>query len=203
VRGVAGGKNVRSHGKNFLFVAGALMGVPVQTAHRPGGTAAAGDGMLIAGIQASEATRRNVMKFRRRIPLVMLLAVCWPVGALLQAEELTYGDDLRHVEDPGEEHLRAMQQIPETTTYPGLRGLLQPGVGDETVRDMRIAGRIGIAYFEEELLDRDRISVEVDGGVVHLAGEVPSDQARELAERIASEIPNVSSVNNELRVGPE
>lgn len=134
------------------------------------------------------------MRHRFRLSWVPLLAICWPAGAALQA------DDLRHSEDPGEPHLRAMQEIQEKTTYRGLGGLHDPGVDDAEVRDMRIEGRIGLAYFEEELLDPDRIRVEVDRGVVRLSGEVPSDEARELAERIASETRNVSSVDNELQV---
>jgi hypothetical protein len=134
------------------------------------------------------------MRHKLRTPSVILLAVCWPAGAALHAE------DLRHMENPGEPELQAMQEIPEKTTYPGLRGLLNPGVPDEVVRDMRIVDRIGVAYFEEDQIDRARVSVQVDRGAVHLSGEVPSDEARELAERIARSTKNVSSVHNELQV---
>lgn len=134
------------------------------------------------------------MRNRLRTPSVILLALCWPAGAALHAE------DLRHTDNPGEPELRAMQEIPEKTTYPGLRGLLNPGVSDEVVRDMRIVDRIGVAYFEEDQIDPARISVKVDRGAVHLTGEVPSNEARDLAEQIASSTKNVSAVHNELQV---
>jgi hypothetical protein len=134
------------------------------------------------------------MRHRLSTPSILLLAICWPAGAALHAE------DLRHMENPGEPELRAMQEIPERTTYHGLRGLLNPGVTDEEVRDMRIVDRIGVAYFEEDQIDPARVSVQVDRGTVHLSGEVPSDEARELAERIARATKNVSAVHNELKV---
>jgi hypothetical protein len=140
------------------------------------------------------------MKLSFITPSAVLLAICWPAGVALHAQDGHYADDLAHVEDPGEPQLRAMQEMEEKTTYLGPGGLRDPVVRDEEVRDMRIEGHIGVAYFEDDKIDAGRVSVAVDKGVVRLSGEVASDEARSLAEQIARETTNVSSVHNELQV---
>jgi len=44
----------------------------------------------------------------------------------------------------------------------------------------------------------DTISVESEGDVVTLRGEVPSDQVRDLAESIARDVPGVQMVHNHI-----
>jgi len=88
----------------------------------------------------------------------------------------------------------------EADVYPGLQGLRGNGVDEQTVRDMQIKSWIDDALAGEELFDAASIDVKVENGVVHLAGEVPDEEALQLAERIASDTQYVSEVKNELEI---
>ena len=87
---------------------------------------------------------------------------------------------------------------PEADTYTIMRQ--GPGVDEQTVRDMRIASAIQIAFCREDTLNPATIDIQVDNGAVRLAGTVGDQEARELAERIARETENVSEVSSELQV---
>ena len=99
--------------------------------------------------------------------------------------------------DNGRQSPAESKEPQEADIYPGLRG---NGVDEQTVRDMLIRSWIDDAFAGEESLDAASIDVSVENGVVHLAGEVPDEEARQLAERIASDTQYVSKVKNVLKV---
>jgi osmotically-inducible protein OsmY len=115
--------------------------------------------------------------------LLMALLIAWPGGQLLQASDL-----------------EEMQQPQEAKIYPHLR---DPGVDEAGIRDMTIQSTIRRAYFEDDAIESDRVNVQVDDGVVHLSGTVPSRAALERAEGIAADTENVVSVVNELEVAED
>ena len=45
------------------------------------------------------------------------------------------------------------------------------------------------------------IEIDVRGGVATLKGRVPDQDARERAEKLAADVPNVKSVRNDITVG--
>ena len=111
------------------------------------------------------------------------LMLCLPFAAQAQSE------DAPPVKEPQ-----------EADVYPGLEGLRGNGVDEQTVRDMQMKSWIDDALAGEELFDAASIDVKVENGVVHLAGEVPNEEALQLAERIASDTQYVSKVQNELKI---
>lgn len=108
------------------------------------------------------------------------LVFCLPLAAQAQTEEPP-----------------VTQEPQEADIYPGLRG---NGVDEQTVRDMHIKSWIDDAFAGEESFDGANVDVKVENGVVHLAGEVADEEARQLAERIASDTQYVSKVKNELKI---
>lgn len=126
------------------------------------------------------------MKTRYRmltLSALAALALCLPFAAQAQA------DDAPVTKEPQ-----------EADVYPGPDGLRGNGVDEQTVRDMHIKSWIDDALAGEELFDGASIDVQVENGVVNLAGEVPNEEARQLAERIAVDTQYVSEVKNELKV---
>jgi len=119
---------------------------------------------------------------RLTISVLAPLALCLPLAVLAQADDTP-------VPDPQEADI-----------YPEIR---DEGVDEQTVRDMNIKSRIDDALAAEEVFDPARIDVKVENGVVHLAGEVPDDEARQLAERIARDAQYVSKVENELKIAKD
>lgn len=119
---------------------------------------------------------------RLTISVLAPLALCLPLAVLAQAEDTP-------VPEPQEADI-----------YPEIR---DEGVDEQTVRDMQIKSRIDDALAAEEVFDPARIDVNVENGVVHLAGEVPDDEARQLAERIARDAQYVSKVENELKIAKD
>lgn len=111
---------------------------------------------------------------------LLTLLVAWPAGQALQADE--------------PEKVKPPQ---EADIYPEAR---DEGIDEARVRATAIQGEILKAYFKDEAIRENRVNVAVDNGVVHLSGEVPSEEARERAEKIARETLNVVSVVNELKV---
>ena len=45
------------------------------------------------------------------------------------------------------------------------------------------------------------IEIDVQGGVVTLKGHVPDQDAKDRAEKLAADVPNVKSVRNDITVG--
>ena len=69
---------------------------------------------------------------------------------------------------------------------------------DDEVIELKAKGRMGEAFAD----DRARINTTSYNRMVLLTGQVPSDADKTTAEQIVARIDNVSSVVNELSVGP-
>jgi len=69
---------------------------------------------------------------------------------------------------------------------------------DDEVIELKAKGRMGEAFPD----DRARINTTSYNRMVLLTGQVPSDADKTTAEQIVARIDNVSSVVNELSVGP-
>lgn len=81
--------------------------------------------------------------------------------------------------------------------------VVPPGIADETKKansdlDKGIEKNLEAAYIMAKL-DKD-VNRDVKNGVVKLTGEVNSPARRKLAESIATKVPNVQQVVNELDV---
>lgn len=74
-----------------------------------------------------------------------------------------------------------------------------------TIDDQLIETRTGVNIAKADVaLERDsRIEVTSFNGVVLLAGQVPTEELRQTAAKVASEIQRVKVVHNELTVGPK
>lgn len=74
-----------------------------------------------------------------------------------------------------------------------------------TIDDQLIETRAGVNIAKADVaLERDaRIVVTSFNGVVLLAGQVPTEELRRTAARVASEVQRVKVVHNELTVGPK
>ncbi len=72
----------------------------------------------------------------------------------------------------------------------------------QVVDDMTIAARAKAALAQDELTSAVDIDIEVDRDEVQLNGFVDSDEERERAEEIVSNIDGVASVANNLEVQP-
>ncbi len=71
---------------------------------------------------------------------------------------------------------------------------------EQNFTDATTTARVKFALLANDSTEGLSIDVDTDGGVVTLSGEVESDQAMELAERIASNAEGVQSVENRLQV---
>ena len=112
--------------------------------------------------------------------LLAISLVAWPSGALLQAQEQ------EPVKPPQEKEI-----------YPDVR---ERSVAEAEVRDITIQSAVVKAFIEDDAIRANRVDVKVTEGVVHLSGQVPDEDARERAERIASGVANVEKVVNDLKV---
>lgn len=74
-----------------------------------------------------------------------------------------------------------------------------------TIDDQLIETRTGVNIAKADIaLERDsRVVVTSFNGVVLLAGQVPTQELRQTAARVASEVQRVKVVHNELTVGPK
>jgi hyperosmotically inducible protein len=70
-----------------------------------------------------------------------------------------------------------------------------------TVQDPWITTKIQSKYFMDDLVKAGQIGVTTNGGVVTLTGQVPSAEAKQRAEAIASQTDGVVRVDNQLTVG--
>lgn len=71
----------------------------------------------------------------------------------------------------------------------------------EYIEDSVVTAQVRAAIFSHDDLSNTNISVETHDGVVHLSGSVESERQIDMAERVASDIDGVKSVENSLRVG--
>jgi osmotically-inducible protein OsmY len=70
-----------------------------------------------------------------------------------------------------------------------------------TVRDTTLAGKVKAAFELNRVVEPYGLEVAIDGESVVLRGEVPTQAVKETAGRIAADVPGVSGVRNEIRVG--
>jgi len=85
----------------------------------------------------------------------------------------------------------AKQQL--TNTFSGAAYAMK-----ETSQDAALTGKVKAALSLNKQVPASQIHVESQGDVVTLRGEVPNDEVRSLAEKIASETPGVGEVHNYL-----
>jgi sporulation protein YlmC with PRC-barrel domain len=68
----------------------------------------------------------------------------------------------------------------------------------ETSKDAALTSKVRTAFALSKRIPTDKINVDSQGDVVTLRGEVPSDEIRDLAERVARDVPGVAEVHNHL-----
>jgi len=68
----------------------------------------------------------------------------------------------------------------------------------ETSKDAALTSKVKTALALSKRIPSDKINVDSDGNVVTLRGEVPSQETRDLAERIVKDVPGVGEVHNHL-----
>jgi sporulation protein YlmC with PRC-barrel domain len=68
----------------------------------------------------------------------------------------------------------------------------------ETSKDAALTSKVRTAFALSKRIPSDKIDVDSQGDVVTLRGEVPSDEIRDLAERVARDVPGVAEVHNHL-----
>ena len=99
-------------------------------------------------------------------------------------------------------------------TDAGARAAATDGLGDvgsrigsvgQTVgnqlRDTKVTGQVKAALELSRTLRPYPIDVSTDNEVVILRGEVPTEELRQAAERVAAGVPDVKQVRNEIRTG--
>jgi len=70
----------------------------------------------------------------------------------------------------------------------------------ETSADAALTGKIRTAFSLSKRIPAGNINVDSKGDVVTLRGEVPTQEIRELAEKVARDVPGVGQVHNHLYV---
>ena len=115
---------------------------------------------------------------RRLFALVILLAVA-AVGLYYWKSTTGRGPGLPHL--PNMPH-----QVSELKT---------------DLRDAGLTKAVKSAFALNRSTSRLELKVETDNGVVTLSGTVPDAEARAAAERVASAVPDVKSVSNQLSLG--
>jgi len=66
--------------------------------------------------------------------------------------------------------------------------------------DVEVIGEILQSFSQCLGLDLSKMSVEIKGGVAYLRGVVPTDYLKDAAEELATWVPSIASVVNELKV---
>jgi osmotically-inducible protein OsmY len=69
------------------------------------------------------------------------------------------------------------------------------------IRDTKVTGQVKAALELSRSLQPYSFDVDTDNEVVVLRGEVPSEELRLAAERVAASVPDVKQVRNEIRIG--
>jgi len=69
------------------------------------------------------------------------------------------------------------------------------------LRDTKVTGQVKAALELSRTLQPYSFDVDTDNEVVVLRGEVPTEELRLAAERVAAGVPDVKQVRNEIRVG--
>ena len=68
----------------------------------------------------------------------------------------------------------------------------------ETSKDAALTTKVKTALTLSKRIPADKINVDSDGTVVTLRGDVPSNEIRDLAEKITRDVPGVTDVQNHL-----
>jgi len=68
----------------------------------------------------------------------------------------------------------------------------------ETSKDAALTTKVKTALTLSKRIPADKIDVESDGTVVTLRGDVPSNEIRDLAEKVTRDVPGVTDVQNHL-----
>lgn len=109
---------------------------------------------------------------------------------------------------------RLLAVILATTILSGCAAVVVGGVAASAAHDRRSVGTViddqtleirakDRLYSAEEINTQDHIKVEAYNGTLLLVGEVQTEANKQLATKIASEIPQVKRVFNELEVRPQ
>jgi hyperosmotically inducible periplasmic protein len=72
--------------------------------------------------------------------------------------------------------------------------------GQQRAENIAITNRVKSAFLLSRRLSAYEIGVETKDGVVTLTGQVPTEVDKELAGNVAKDVPEVSSVDNQLQV---
>jgi hyperosmotically inducible protein len=80
---------------------------------------------------------------------------------------------------------------------------VEPGGEDRRDGDLGLKTRVGTQLLADPDVKRYNIDVDVIDGVVYLSGVVHDQEAKEAAERVASNVEGVVRVQNELTVSPD
>jgi hyperosmotically inducible protein len=76
------------------------------------------------------------------------------------------------------------------------------GRAGQAVDDMTVTARVKSHLAADEgLRTVTDINVDTEDGVVRLSGTVPTEEAKQMAEKVAARAEGVRSVQNDLRVG--
>jgi len=79
-------------------------------------------------------------------------------------------------------------------------GQVGQSVGNR-LRDTKVTGQVKAALELNRTLQPYSFTVDTDNEVVVLRGEVPTEELRLTAERVAASVPDVKQVRNEIRTG--
>ena len=90
-------------------------------------------------------------------------------------------------------------------TLADFKGLRTPDLTKlpEGIKDAAITGSVRTAFTLNRDLTPYSLQVESHDGVVVLQGALPSSELKGMAKQVASSVPNVKSVNDEIRVDPQ
>ena len=99
-------------------------------------------------------------------------------------------------------------------TDEGARGAATDGIGNvgdrigqvgqsvgNRLRDTKVTGQVKTALELSRTLKPYTFDVSTDNEVVVLRGDVPTEELRQAAERVAAGVPDVKQVRNEIRIG--
>lgn len=84
---------------------------------------------------------------------------------------------------------------------PGLSPPRNLGEASQQIKDTTLTGAVRTAFSLYGTLRPYPITASTEGGVVTLRGEVPAQELRALAERVAAAVPDVRQVVNHLEIG--
>jgi hypothetical protein len=98
--------------------------------------------------------------------------------------------------------LRWLSLLLVVVTLSGCAGLFSSrgGVEEEPREDVVMAMKVKAALIENEQLSAAAITVEASNNRIRLSGFVETDSQRQLASEVASQVPGVTEVTNDIEV---